>query len=306
MAKTRLKVTRVAVSAVLFTVVTASLAGISTLLPQVARWVEEVQIVGAVLGFSLFTFVAWLLATLIFGRIYCSSVCPLGTLQDIFSRLWRITPRLERLRHYAYRRPLYKLQYVVLVTAVVALMMGFTAITELLDPYTVYVDIVKKNAVPAWMACSTGKIVVASVAGSAVAFIVFAIVAVASAKSGRVLCNSICPVGTTLGFVSRYSVFQIDIDTDKCIHCGRCEAACKASCINLRDNIVDGTRCVDCFDCLAVCPTDAIRYTSDRKQLSDVLMQRIGKPDEAATSTSVDAMSRNMNSAKQSDNETIS
>lgn len=301
-----LKILRVVVSATLFAVVTASLAGTATIFPGFAAWIAGVQIVPAILDFSLFTFVVWLLATLIFGRIYCSSVCPLGTLQDAFSRLRRLTPGAERRHPYRFKRPLYKLQYVVLIITLLALMTGLTAVTGLLDPYTVYADIIKKDFLPLAHLTVTGKIVVGSVAGSLVALVLLIIVGVVSARSGRTLCNSICPVGTTLGFVSRFAVFQIDIDTDKCTHCGCCEAACKASCINLRENTVDGTRCVNCFDCLTVCPNDAIHYTSDRKQLSDTLMQRIVKPQNPATSLDSGTPDFINSKNEQSTDETIS
>ncbi len=69
------------------------------------------------------------------------------------------------------------------------------------------------------------------------------------------ICNTLCPVGTILGCVSRNSAMRIDIDTDRCIQCRRCEHVCKAECIDMQSHVVDMSRCVVCFDCLPCAPT---------------------------------------------------
>ena len=77
---------------------------------------------------------------------------------------------------------------------------------------------------------------------------------------GREYCNTVCPVGTTLSLVSRFSLFKPTIDTSKCINCGRCGAGCKASCIDTKNHRIDYSRCVVCFDCLDNCSEGAIKY----------------------------------------------
>lgn len=275
-----LKILRMVVSITILAVLTTALATAAVQWPAVARFIAEVQIFPAVMSFSLLTFVVWLLVTLVFGRVYCSSMCPLGTLQDCFARLPRMSRSMRRRRPYRWRRPVYRLQYAVLVVVMVCLMAGLMFVAELLDPYTVYADMV---ALCSW---PVTRVVVMSVSGAAVTAVLMLAVALVSARNGRLICNTMCPVGTTLGFVSRYALFQIDIDSDRCTHCGECEAVCKASCINLKENTVDGTRCVNCFNCLCHCPNDAIHYTAQRKQLSDTLMQRIGPTADTITETS--------------------
>ena len=79
-------------------------------------------------------------------------------------------------------------------------------------------------------------------------------------KHGRTWCNTICPVGSVLGFFSRFSVFAPVIDTDKCRNCGLCGKQCKASCINMKEHQIDLTRCVACMDCIDTCKDGAIHY----------------------------------------------
>ena len=101
------------------------------------------------------------------------------------------------------------------------------------------------------------------------------LVAFFSYKKGRFICNAICPVGSTLSVISRHSVFQMEIDTDKCVGCGKCAHHCKSSCINLQDHLIDTSRCVMCLNCLTECEFDALHFTASRKRLSTPLMQEV-------------------------------
>lgn len=79
-------------------------------------------------------------------------------------------------------------------------------------------------------------------------------------KYGRTWCNTVCPVGTLLGFLSRYSFGRIRIEADACVSCGLCERQCKAGCIDSKAKKVDQSRCVDCYNCLSVCHKHSIKY----------------------------------------------
>ncbi|MFC2138633.1 4Fe-4S binding protein [Bacteroidota bacterium] len=81
-----------------------------------------------------------------------------------------------------------------------------------------------------------------------------------SVKNGRIFCNSICPVGSILGLISKVSFFKISIDNDTCTSCGLCERVCKAKCMNFKEFYVDVTRCVGCYNCLTVCKSDSVKY----------------------------------------------
>lgn len=256
-----LLILRIVVSVVLFVAVTLGALLPAILVQQLGAMIKSVQIIPALTVFSMIVFVAWLCITLIFGRVYCSTVCPLGTLQDCAAH----RPR----RQYHYKSPRTKVRYTLLVISLVALMSGsLTAITYI-DPYSEYVAACQRIFGPLF-GLETA-IIPALISGA-----VMMIVLYTAYQRGRdFVCNTVCPVGTALGLVSRYSVMHIDINTDKCIQCRRCEHVCKSLCINLTDHVVDGSRCVNCFNCINVCPNDAIHYTSSRHQLSWPMMQRI-------------------------------
>ncbi|MBU5900267.1 4Fe-4S binding protein, partial [Vibrio cholerae O1] len=72
---------------------------------------------------------------------------------------------------------------------------------------------------------------VLSLSSLLIAILTFAAILILAWKHGRTWCNTICPVGTVLGFLSRYSLFKVRIDTAKCNGCGLCATKCKAACI---------------------------------------------------------------------------
>ena len=90
-------------------------------------------------------------------------------------------------------------------------------------------------------------------------------------QNGRTYCNTICPVGTILGVLSRYSLFRIVIDKEKCNSCGLCSRKCKASCINGNEHSIDYSRCVACMDCIDTCKHNAISFTRKRKNADSKL-----------------------------------
>ena len=91
-----------------------------------------------------------------------------------------------------------------------------------------------------------------------IAVLTFIIIGVLAWRNGRTYCNTICPVGTILSFLSRFSLLRITIDTDKCNACGLCSRKCKAACINGKEHTVDYSRCVACMDCIDTCRHGAI------------------------------------------------
>lgn len=292
-----LRITRVIVAFISIVLMTGLFVDYGMTFPRIASWLAKVQFLPATMAFSLATFVGWLIVTLCFGRIYCSVACPLGIFQDICARLPRLKKVFDTPRAYHYKPARRRLRNIVLFVVVVSILLGISVITSLLDPYSIYgrfcVDILR----PVWGAvinvyssiagAPPVRIAFASALGMTITLVTMIVVSVVAFRNGRTLCNTVCPVGTTLSFVARYAVFRFDINTDKCIQCRKCEHVCKSSCIDLNDHVVDMSRCVVCFDCLPVCPNDAIHYTYTRHQLSIPLMQKARDP-LAGTTASMD------------------
>lgn len=281
-----LKILRILVSLTVFAILGSGLLMPVLVIPGVNKWLMEIRLDSAITLLSLTIFVFWILITLVFGRIYCSTMCPMGTLMDISAAGSRRLAGKEA-RIYRYSPPNNALRYSMVGVLVVCLLGGFAIIPQIIQPSSAFVRICRDCLRPflqlvanslarmGVMEQSAEYIVNVSVAASIVATFMFAVTLVISSQSGRTLCNTICPIGTILGVVSRYSLFQIDIDTDKCTQCRRCVDVCKAHCIDLTDHVIDGSRCINCFDCLNVCSDDAIHYTTNRKRLSDPMMIKL-------------------------------
>jgi len=80
-----------------------------------------------------------------------------------------------------------------------------------------------------------------------------------SVWKGRLYCNTVCPVGTLLGLVSKKSLYQVRFDAG-CNQCGKCMFVCKSQCIDIKKREVDFSRCVGCANCIKSCDKNAIRY----------------------------------------------
>lgn len=274
---------RIVLAIIVTAVLTAVLVSHAMTIPRMAGFLTRIQFIPAALAFSVSTIVVILLCTLFFGRIYCSVLCPLGVLMDLIARLPRLG-KFARRRVYHFCEPLTKVRNLTLIVVVISIFLGISAVLTALDPYSIYSRFCVYCVKPVWYAlCNLFssepiRFAAASVTGISVSLGFIGVIGWIALKRGRLYCNTICPVGTTLGYISRYSIFRIDINTDKCIECRKCEHVCKSQCIDLSTHVIDMSRCVTCFDCLPVCPNDAIHFTSSRHQLSYPLMMRSRSP----------------------------
>jgi ferredoxin len=224
---------------------------------------------------GLFTgFVLVLVLTVLFGRVYCSFLCPLGTTMDLMIRA-----RAGKKR-FSHSQPFRWMRYVVLVITVVVFLSGSLFFIDLLDPYSIFGRVMANLVRPLIILLNNGLSRLVETAGfyglSPVAQLRFPFYVVAvvagyllmiiwlSIKRGRLYCNTLCPVGAILGIVSRLSVFRLALSKKTCTGCGMCERNCKAECIDVGNGTIDSSRCVGCFNCLAVCPADSIGFSMQR------------------------------------------
>lgn len=272
---------RIAAAAVMLATITVLLTASGASVALALGWTARIQIVPMAMAGAIAGLVGQALAALVFGRIYCSTICPLGTVQDITARI----PRMGRNRWihpWHYMAPRTALRWTMLGLTVVAGVCSIAIVPSLLDPYSTYARFASEWLRPVAATFQGEQAMIASGLAAVTALAVMAAVAALAWRGGRTVCNTVCPAGTFLGLFSRYSLLHIDIDTDLCVNCRKCEHICKGHCIDLDSHTVDGSRCVMCFDCTAVCPEEAITYTTRRKRLSLPMMQRV----DAGTATS--------------------
>lgn len=264
---------RIAAAAVFFTTITLLFLDFTGTLHAWFGWMAKVQLLPAILAVNVGIVAALLVLTLLFGRVYCSVICPLGVFQDVAS--WAGGKR--RKNRFTYSRPLSWLRWGMLALFVAAMVAHIKPVAELLAPYSAYGRIASNLFAPIYQwgnnllaygaeridsyAFYTVDVWVRSGVTLAVAAVTFAVLVFLAWRNGRTYCNTICPVGTLLGFVSRYAIFKPRIDTSKCNGCGLCACNCKASCIDAKSHRIDYSRCVACMDCIGKCRQGAISFS---------------------------------------------
>ena len=241
-------------------------------------WMAKIQFIPALLALNIGALLFVVTLTLLMGRIYCSIICPLGVMQDFIAWLRR------KKNKYNFSPALNTLRFSVLVIACASLALGIAWVGGLIFPYSTYGRIISTVFAPLYKLANNGLAAISEHYGSyafyevevwfksitafVVALLTLGIIAVLAWKNGRTWCNTICPVGTLLGLISKQSFLKINIDAEKCKNCRKCERNCKAACIDLNTHTVDYSRCVVCGNCLEECKFDALKFSSLSPTLS--------------------------------------
>ena len=237
-------------------------------------WLAKIQFLPAVLALNVGVILLWVVLTLVFGRVYCSVICPLGVFQDVVS--WFSGRRKKKKYRFSYSPAVSWLRYGVLGVFIIAMIAGIGSVVALLAPYSSYGRIVSNLFAPVYQwgnnvlayfaersdsyAFYETSVWLKSLPTFIIAAGTFVVLVVLAWRNGRTYCNTICPIGTVLGFFSRYSLFRPEIDAEKCTNCSLCSRKCKAACINYKDHRIDYSRCVTCMDCIDSCKHGAISY----------------------------------------------
>lgn len=273
-----LKKLRTSLAIIFLLLITLMFLDISGNLVWKLGWLAKLQFLPAVFALNVGVIIALILLTVICGRIYCSVICPMGVFQDVVS--W-IHSKFSKNR-FSYKPAATKTRLIVMVLFVACAIIGVNAVVGLLAPYSAYGRMVTSIMQPVWIwgnnllagwSESQGNYIFSehdlwfkSLPVTIVALATFIVITITAWRSGRGYCNTICPVGTVLGYLSKYALLRPVIDTTKCNSCGLCARNCKSHCINPKTHSVDMTRCVACFDCLNKCRQGAISYAPKWKK----------------------------------------
>ena len=272
---------RIAAAAIVFTLVTLLFLDFTGTLHKWFGWLAEIQFLPAVLALNFGVVAVLAVITLIFGRVYCSVICPLGVMQDIISWAHGRTAKKNKYR-FSWSPARNWLRYGILVLFIGAIAAGFVSFAALIAPYSAYGRIVSSFLAPLWQwgnnllawfaaridsyAFYSTEVWLKSLPTFIIAALTFIVISVLAWRNGRTYCNTVCPVGTVLGFLSRFSLLRVTIDKEKCNACGLCSRKCKAACIDGKSHTVDYSRCVACMDCIDTCKHGAISYRLHRRK----------------------------------------
>ena len=270
---------RTILAGVFFVLITLLFLDFTGTLHNWLSWLAKIQFLPAVMALNVVVVVALLLLTLVFGRIYCSIICPLGVFQDILARIRR------KKNKYTYSKEVKWLRYPVLVVFIIAAVAGIGSLFQLLAPYSAYGRIATMIFQPVWKAGNNVLALIAERADSyafysidtwmrslpvlIIAAITLVVLFVLAWRGGRTYCNTICPVGTILSFFARFSWLKIHFNEDKCKNCSMCSKNCKAACIDYKNHQVDYSRCVVCGNCIDSCKFGALKYSAGKNNSTE-------------------------------------
>jgi len=269
-----LKKLRVIISLLFFIPITFYFLDFRGVLPQQFHWLAKIQLVPALLSLNLIILLVIVGITLFFGRIYCSSVCPLGIFQDIV--LW-VSKHFNKKKKFKFSSAKNILRWSILGISIITFFLGFSFLTGFFDPYSIYGRMATHLFKPVYMEGNNllagifnaagfhslykVQIFMLSISTFLIAMAMMLIIGYLAWKNGRLYCNTICPVGTVLGFLSKYSLFKIRFDQEQCNSCGLCSMKCKSYCIDAKNKSIDYSRCVDCFNCIEACNRNGLKFS---------------------------------------------
>lgn len=239
---------------------------------------------------GVFGFMVVIVLTLLFGRVYCSTICPLGTFQDVIAYLTRGKRKRKR---FQFRSPHNRLRYSILAVTALTFVTGSGLLLNLLDPFSGFGRILSNLVRPLVIGLNNGAAMILEQFDNhllfqvqwpvtvpfsiGIALVLLALVVAMSLKHGRLYCNTVCPVGALLGLFSKVSIFKIGFVAGACQECNRCESVCKANCIDSKQQTIDFSRCVGCFNCFSTCKKEGLRFEARWRKTEPAIPQKSGR-----------------------------
>ena len=212
----------------------------------------------SVVGSSKFSFSYYITGFLILlgvllGRFICGFLCPFGWLQELLHKIPTKKLSTKKLK------PLTYLKYVILAVMVVLLPaiivsdvgIGDPFFCKYLCPQGVLEGAIPLSAVNAGIRAALGSLFTWKLA-------VLLTVVVLSVLFFRHFCKWICPLGAFYALLNKVSLFQMKVDKNKCVSCGKCARVCKMD-VDVTKT-PNHTECIRCGMCISTCPTDAVQF----------------------------------------------
>jgi len=219
--------------------------------------------------------------TLVLGRYVCGWVCPLGTVHQFFSFVFKKSKLLKpRKEEKSAGRLAWK--YYILVIVLVASLFAVDLV-GIADPLSFLYRSFAAAVVP-WFARAGGALIglfykagLSSAGDAAAQFLgtlslnqtfqqgfflglLFLGAVVLNMSKERFWCRYLCPAGALLGLFSRWNVVKVRVDMDKCIKCNLCTLHCQTQANPYPNEGWRSSECVYCYTCAAICPTKAVYF----------------------------------------------
>ena len=212
----------------------------------------------AVVGSSKFKFTYYItgffiLLGVLLGRFICGFLCPFGWFQDLLHKI--PTKKLSTRK----LKPLTYLKYAILLVMVFLLPAFLVNDVGMGDPFFckyLYPQGVLEGAIPLSIANSGIRAALGTLFTWKLGILITVIVL--SVLFYRPFCKWLCPLGAFYALLNKVSLFQMKVDKNKCVSCGKCAKACKMD-VDVTKT-PNHTECIRCGMCVRACPTNAVRF----------------------------------------------
>ncbi len=228
-----------------------------------------------------------IVATILLGRFFCGWICPMGTLNHFFSSYKPERKGKKRLEANRYKKWM-STKYILLVALIV--MSIFTSVqTGIIDPIPFLVRSLSVSVLPTLnfavrsgldtlyatdiaflqTVANTGyKALGTTLLSYAPRYfhygyligLIFVLVMLLNRFITRFWCRGICPLGALFGLLSRWAIFGLEKDNDKCDDCNLCLLHCQGACEPQGRVDHRQAECHLCFNCETVCPNSVLKF----------------------------------------------
>jgi polyferredoxin len=230
-------------------------------------WLDPLVSIGTVLTtHTLYWVLLWSVATIvltiIFGRVFCSWICPFGSIHHFVGYLSnRKKPASKKIELNKYRKAQCIKYFILVIFLAMAAFPSLMASlqTGLLDPIPLVTRSFNLVIVPI-VDQFTNFISVPSrfYEGAWLVLTIFLAAVLLNILIPRFYCRFICPLGALFGVINRFAIWRIGQNQNDCIQCRMCEKSCEGGC-EPRGNMRI-SECVLCFNCLDDCNHGVISY----------------------------------------------
>ena len=227
--------------------------------------------------------------TILFGRIFCSFLCPLGTIHHVIGS---VKPALKgpQMVLANQKTPSQRIKYFILILLLAGSILGIN-MAGLLDPFALLFRSIALAVLPGIgtglrsffdaMATSdikilsmlsyAGEVLVSPVFGySPQAYqtgwaigLIFLLILFLNRIRPRFWCRALCPLGALLGIFSRFSILKLEKYPEKCTNCNLCIRHCQGAASPKPGQGWETAECLTCLNCYNVCPEDALAFKFD-------------------------------------------
>jgi polyferredoxin len=215
------------------------------------------------------------------GRVFCSHVCPMGTMLD-FSDKWLGRRQRVKENRGTYKRAR-KIKFVFLLVILSAAVAGFNLL-GFGDPIVIFtrfaatifhpvimllqdVALLVLRPIGAWLGWTEMaylEMILPSFAGALLFVGLLILILVLSRLQPRFWCRHLCPLGAMLGWIGHWAPYRRRV-SDKCNACNTCVRECPTGAIHDKGVATDRSECIVCLHCVKTCQEDAVEFTFTKK-----------------------------------------